>query len=631
MLKFDGFEFDPKSGKLKNLAQGTESHLRQKLVALLGYLHSHQQSVVSKQELLDNLWEHGQYREKSLAQSILELRKALGDSASEPRYIRTLSNQGYQWIAEETQSKSNSANNEFDLAPSGVSEKADGADFSVEDKPLPPKKRVTKPSLSKKALSNKPLLIFIYVLLSLLILFAFNVRDENPPPSFDQSTIKIIVLPFQNSTGTQVMNWVEYGLSEMLTYDLSLIESLKVIAPTQIKAPLNLKLTQAWQVDLMHKHQADMVLKGTVSFDKQEQVLSYQLTSADGKQKEKHIKRLDLAVAMPDVASEIFRAINPKSPVIDLGSYAYVPSAMHDFARGLQALQSDGYILAQHYFKASMQIDKNHIWSELYLAISRYQLGDWQVAESVFRKLIETYKDPAILESAHFWLALIHYRQGDWNNAQRQLDLSQGYYVPNQQDLVLSLRNQLKRRLTQGQKLEVALTEKNDAFSEPLLDVPLSFQTDTAYQASIHTFETLKQQLTVKGHKPALFQLLLQQSLSSEFAWVVRDNQVARAIDLITELKQPYDLAIAWLIRGRLSLINNPTKARIYLSQAQSIGTDLNALLLLEQIALYRLLLDISDAKLAGDKARMALLIKQIEMKEYFSQDQYKLIGQIQG
>jgi len=633
MLKFEGFEFDPKSGRLKNLTHDTEVYLRQKLVALLAHLHSHQQRVVSKQELLDTLWEHGQYREKSLSQSILELRKALGDSASEPKYIRTLPNQGYQWIAADVA--------ELDVSLTNSQETSSEDSFLDTDEP--------------QRLSNFiriPHILVAFLLLVILGITAYFVLFEKggeikleasaPLHKASQNSItKVIILPFKNATGTQVMNWVEYGLSEMLTYDLSLIESIEVIAPTQIRAPLNLKEHSAWSGDLMTKYQADMVLTAAISLEKEEQVLSYQLITAEGEQEGKQIKRLDLAVSMPDVASEIFREIRPNSQLTELDAYTYVPSAMHDFARGLQALQTDGYVLAQYYFKASMQIDKSHTWSVLYQAISQYQLGEWQAAEAVFRELVNNNKEAAILESAHFWLALIHYRQGELEQAQTELEISQRFYVANQQDLVQSLRSQLQHRIdtlrsnrlmAKGNIASSTPNEDAPLLKGPLLDVPL-FNHDRLTvlladkpQTSLEyaEFETLSRELTLKGHKPVLFRLLLKQSLKPSLTWVVRDNLVARAIDIISELEQPYDLAIAWLIRGRLAMAMQNNKAAMYLSQANEIATGLEAKLLIREIEIYALL---NEAQFGKSRIEKSVLLERLKaLQESLSQDQLSLL-----
>ncbi|MGB0943046.1 MAG: winged helix-turn-helix domain-containing protein [Marinomonas sp.] len=633
MLKFEGFEFDPKSGRLKNLTHDTEVYLRQKLVALLAHLHSHQQRVVSKQELLDTLWEHGQYREKSLSQSILELRKALGDSASEPKYIRTLPNQGYQWIAADVA--------ELDVSLTSSKETSSEDNLLDTDEPLRLSNFIRIPHILAAFLLLVILGITAYFVL-------FEKRGETKLEASAQlhkasqnGITKIIILPFKNATGTQVMNWVEYGLSEMLTYDLSLIESIEVIAPTQIRAPLNLKEHSAWSADLMTKYQADMVLTAAISLEKEEQVLSYQLITAEGEQEGKQIKRLDLAVSMPDVASEIFREIRPDSQLTELDAYTYVPSAMHDFARGLQALQTDGYVLAQYYFKASMQIDKSHTWSVLYQAISQYQLGEWQAAETVFRELVNNNKEAAILESAHFWLALIHYRQGELEQAQTELEISQRFYVANQQDLVQSLRSQLQLRIDtlRSNRLMVkgniaSSTPNEDAplLKGPLLDVPL-FNHDRLTvlladkpQTSLEyaEFEILSRELTLKGHKPVLFRLLLKQSLKPSLTWVVRDNLVARAIDIISELEQPYDLAIAWLIRGRLAMAVQNNKAAMYLSQANEIATGLEAKLLIREIEIYALL---NEAQFGKSRVEKSVLLERLKaLQENLNQDQLSLL-----
>lgn len=602
-------------------------------MALLSYLHSHQQRVVSKQELLDTLWEHGQYREKSLSQSILELRKALGDSASEPKYVRTLPNQGYQWIAADVA--------ELDISPTS-SKDVSNEDYLLDtDKPQRLSNFIQIPHILAAFL--------LLVMLGIAAYFAlFEIRGETklgaraePEKASQNDVTKVIVLPFKNATGTQVMNWVEYGLSEMLTYDLSLIDSIDVIAPTQIKTSLKRHDNGSWPADLMAKYHADMILAASISLEKDGQVLSYQLITAQGEQEEKQIKRLDLAVAMPDVASEIFREIRPNSQLTQLDAYTYIPSAMHDFARGLQALQTDGYVLAQYYFKASMQIDKSHTWSVLYQAISRYQLGEWQAAEGVFREFVNHNKEAAILESAHFWLALIHYRQGELEQAQAELDKSQRFYVANQQDLVQSLRSQLQRRLNQMQLtrlitkdkiLSSAPDEEGKSLTGPLLDVPLfnhdkliALLADEPKTSRQYVeFETLSRELTLKGHKPVLFHLLLKQSLKPSLTWVVRDNLVARAIEIISELEQPYDLAIAWLIRGRLAMAMQPSQATLYLSHAKGIAIGLDATLLIKEIEVYALL---NGAQIEASEVKKGVLFERLKtLQESLSQYQLSLL-----
>jgi len=53
---------------------------------------------VSRQELLDRLWPHTSVTQNSVMQCVNELRRLLHDDARNPRYIRTISKLGYQFI-----------------------------------------------------------------------------------------------------------------------------------------------------------------------------------------------------------------------------------------------------------------------------------------------------------------------------------------------------------------------------------------------------------------------------------------------------------------------------------------------------------------------------------------------------
>lgn len=66
---------------------------------VLLYLVKHHDRPVSKDELLENIWAGKVVSEDALTVAISQLRKALGDSARQPDYIKTLPGKGYQLIA----------------------------------------------------------------------------------------------------------------------------------------------------------------------------------------------------------------------------------------------------------------------------------------------------------------------------------------------------------------------------------------------------------------------------------------------------------------------------------------------------------------------------------------------------
>jgi DNA-binding winged helix-turn-helix (wHTH) protein/cytochrome c-type biogenesis protein CcmH/NrfG len=66
---------------------------------VLLYLVKHHERMVSKDELLENIWAGKVVSEDALTVAISQIRKALGDNARHPDYIKTIPGKGYQLIA----------------------------------------------------------------------------------------------------------------------------------------------------------------------------------------------------------------------------------------------------------------------------------------------------------------------------------------------------------------------------------------------------------------------------------------------------------------------------------------------------------------------------------------------------
>lgn len=93
LLQFDDFRVDPMA---RGLWRGGEAvALTPKAFSLLLVLLERPGEVVSKDELFRRVWERGTASEANLTQCVSTLRKALGESASERRYVVTVPGQGY--------------------------------------------------------------------------------------------------------------------------------------------------------------------------------------------------------------------------------------------------------------------------------------------------------------------------------------------------------------------------------------------------------------------------------------------------------------------------------------------------------------------------------------------------------
>ncbi|MEL7054524.1 MAG: winged helix-turn-helix domain-containing protein, partial [Cyanobacteria bacterium J06588_5] len=81
------------------LWQGTAAiPLTPKAMAVVEYLVAHTGAIATKEALLNTVWANEDVSEYALTSIIRDLRRALGDSTKNPRYIQTVHRRGYRWI-----------------------------------------------------------------------------------------------------------------------------------------------------------------------------------------------------------------------------------------------------------------------------------------------------------------------------------------------------------------------------------------------------------------------------------------------------------------------------------------------------------------------------------------------------
>jgi DNA-binding winged helix-turn-helix (wHTH) protein len=78
---------------------GTELPLIPRYFDLLVLLVAERHRVVTRQEIFDRVWSDVVVSDGALSQAIRTIRRSLGDDPREPRFIRTVSRHGYQFVA----------------------------------------------------------------------------------------------------------------------------------------------------------------------------------------------------------------------------------------------------------------------------------------------------------------------------------------------------------------------------------------------------------------------------------------------------------------------------------------------------------------------------------------------------
>ncbi|MEM1081491.1 MAG: winged helix-turn-helix domain-containing protein, partial [Pseudomonadota bacterium] len=98
IYRFNGFQFDSVRESLSG-PNGSIA-LRDQAGRVLKLLIERAPGIVSKDEILDEVWGHDALSESSIPQAIKDIRLALNDSAKQPEIIITRYGRGYQFVAD---------------------------------------------------------------------------------------------------------------------------------------------------------------------------------------------------------------------------------------------------------------------------------------------------------------------------------------------------------------------------------------------------------------------------------------------------------------------------------------------------------------------------------------------------
>jgi DNA-binding winged helix-turn-helix (wHTH) protein/tetratricopeptide (TPR) repeat protein len=179
-----------------------EAHVEPKAMQVLSFLASRPGQIVSKQEILTDVWEGTFVSEEVLPNAVWELRKALGDDAKRPRFIQTLPKKGYRLIAPV-----------ISAAPVETPS-------SPDDAPAPQGRRTRKrPWL--------PAAAFVGLVAAGLLLA--QSRRGGAPGTAGPSERSVLVMGFENHTSSPDLAWLTTGVPTMLRTGLAEVAGVRVV------------------------------------------------------------------------------------------------------------------------------------------------------------------------------------------------------------------------------------------------------------------------------------------------------------------------------------------------------------------------------------------------------------------
>jgi TolB-like protein/DNA-binding winged helix-turn-helix (wHTH) protein len=215
MYQFASFSLDPR--KRVVLHNGNPLSLTPKVFDTLLYLVRNPGRILTKDELLRQIWPDSFVEEVNLAVNISTLRKALGENPQESRFIATLPGRGYRFVAE-VREVADGEESETSLLPEGRWGPA------VAD--LPAFKRKFPVTRILRVILSALLVLFLVVAVGWFSRWQKE-RTTPPPPKIAAS---IAVLPFTDLSPGKDQEYFSDGLTEELINDLSKVPGLKVVA-----------------------------------------------------------------------------------------------------------------------------------------------------------------------------------------------------------------------------------------------------------------------------------------------------------------------------------------------------------------------------------------------------------------
>ncbi|NKB98752.1 MAG: hypothetical protein GKR90_09710 [Pseudomonadales bacterium] len=98
--KFEFGDYEVNLDAFELSLRGEIVAIEPQVFALLAYLVRHQGRLVTKDELLDELWGHRFVSESALSTQVKSLRRAVGDDGQQQKIVQTVRGRGYKFVAE---------------------------------------------------------------------------------------------------------------------------------------------------------------------------------------------------------------------------------------------------------------------------------------------------------------------------------------------------------------------------------------------------------------------------------------------------------------------------------------------------------------------------------------------------
>ncbi|BDX08138.1 winged helix-turn-helix domain-containing protein [Planctobacterium marinum] len=340
-----------------------QKSLDNKSMQVLLFLIQHAGQSVTKEQIIQHVWKESVVNEEILSVAISKIRKALGDNARKPTYIKTLPNLGYSLIAGVT-------------AINGLEQE----------------QQVLSNVLGFKR-SGRLYYTLAATLLLIIIVFAVHFVSSDNKPEQIIAIDSIAVLPFKDLSAAQNNHFFTDGLSDAIINQLSQTKSLKVISRY---SSFNFRGNRD-PFTIGNALKVEALLDGSVQESEGQIRINVRIFSTfDGRQlwsKSFDSTSEDVFYLQDQISDDIQRAIQPNAKALartskKINSQAYewfLMAKYHWQQRTPTALSK-----AETYLKHSLELEPNYADAHVGLATTYghyHYYANWSDVEAVNKAL----------------------------------------------------------------------------------------------------------------------------------------------------------------------------------------------------------------------------------------------------
>jgi DNA-binding winged helix-turn-helix (wHTH) protein/TolB-like protein/Flp pilus assembly protein TadD len=433
---FDAFQLDPLKRLLSKDGQAVP--LTAKRLELLLVLVRNSHRVVTKDELMQEIWPDTAVEESNLAHNISALRKALGERPDEHRFIVTVPGQGYRFVAEVREGGSQAGEDivlertRATLTIEGEVEEGEASLPALESrlKALSP---IGHYAPQSKALRFAQIIAGVAILIGLGFLI-YSLWPKQPPPAAALKTIA--VLPFKPLVSEARDESLEMGMADTLIARLSNIKEIKVRPISSVRKYVGLEQDA---VAAGREQRVDAVVEGQIQKTGEKIRVTVRLVRVeDGAAlwtAQFDEKMTDIFLVQDSISERVAGVLAVKLSGEEkerlAKSYTENTEAYELYLKGryhLNRLTDDGFLKSLEYFQQAIEKDPNFALAHAGVADSYNALSGFnvrppkEVTPKARSAALTALNLDHLLAQAHTGLGMINLGfDWDWSGAEREL------------------------------------------------------------------------------------------------------------------------------------------------------------------------------------------------------------------